>query len=408
MVRFEVLPRILLAWSLGCIGWAATAHADVPLFKKIVLTDKYYCDGIDAGDINRDGQLDIVAGPFWYEGPDFQTAHEFYPAVELPREPSPSNSMFSFVYDFSGDQWPDILVLGRVHKHEAYWYENPGQDSTELWKKHFAFERVRGESPTLVDIDGDGIPQLICHWDGKWGWAEFDPAEPRKPWRFRAIDESRDWNEFYHGTGVGDINGDSRLDLIIQHGWYEQPDAATELWPFHEGHFSKERGGAQMYAYDVDFDGDNDVISSLHAHEWGLAWFEQIQVDGRITFTEHKMMGDRSEEEVYGVAFSQPHALEIADIDGDGINDIVTGKRMWAHGPTGDVEPNEAPVLYWFQHTKPRGEPVRFVPHQIDDSSGVGVQVKVIDLNLDGRQDILTVSKLGSFVFINERQALDK
>jgi hypothetical protein len=181
---------------------ASSLSADTPRFEKLILNDKYFCDGVDAGDINRDGNVDVVAGPYWYAGPDFNAKHEFYPAVALPTEPSPSNSMFSFVYDFSGDTWPDILVLGRVHKHSAYWYENPGKTAGP-WKKHFAFERVRGESPTMIDLDGDGNPQVICHWDGRWGWIEPHSVEPRRPWRFVPVGKDEQWPQFYHGTGVG-------------------------------------------------------------------------------------------------------------------------------------------------------------------------------------------------------------
>jgi hypothetical protein len=157
-----------------------------------------------------------------------------------------------------------------------------------------------------------------------------------------------------------------------------------------------------MFAYDVDGDGDQDVISSLQAHLWGLAWFEQVtKTDGSINFREHRIMGDRSEEKKFGVAFSQPHALELADIDGDGLKDIVCGKRRWAHGPTGDVEPDAAPVVYWFQLTRSANGEVKFVPHLIDDRSGVGVQIVIKDVNGDHRPDVLTASKLGSFVFLN-------
>jgi hypothetical protein len=111
-------------------------------------------------------------------------------------------------------------------------------------------------------------------------------------------------------------------------------------------------------------------------------------------------MGDRSEEKKFGVAFTQPHALAMADIDGDGLKDIVVGKRRWAHGPKGDIEPNAVPVLYWFRLVRESGKPPRFEPHLIDVQSGVGVQITVADVDRDGKLDILTASKLGTFVFL--------
>ena len=56
-------------------------------------------------------------------------------------------------------------------------------------------------------------------------------------------------------------------------------------------------------------------------------------------FVQHTFMGSREELSQYGVAFSQPHALVAADLDGDGLTDVVVGKRRWAHGPKGDIEP---------------------------------------------------------------------
>ena len=92
------------------------------------------------------------------------------------------------------------------------------------------------------------------------------------------------------------------------------------------------------------------------------------------------------------------------DIDGDGLKDIVTGKRRWAHGPKGDVEPDADPVVYWFQQVRTPAKGTQFVPILIDESSGIGVQIAVADIDGDGLPDVLTTSKLGTFVFHQRRQ----
>jgi hypothetical protein len=381
-----------------------SVFADPGAFEKQVLTDRYFCDGIAAGDINRDGKQDIVAGPYWYEGPDFKQAHAFYEPVPLPPEKSPSNSMFSYVYDFSGDGWPDILVLGRVHLHQAFWYENPGKRTSREWKKHFAFERVQGESPPFADVDGDGKPELVALWESRWGLIQPNWQKPAEPWTFYFVTETGGWHYFYHGTGVGDINSDGRTDLVLNDGWYEQPPKESPgPWKARPYRFAA-KGGAQMLADDVDGDGDSDVITAIDAHGWGLAWFEQVRGDDHTTFKRHTIMGTRDEIEQYKAAFTQPHALALADVDGDGLSDIVTGKRRWAHGPTGDIEPEADPVVYWFRLQRKDGA-VRYVPHRIDDASGVGVQIAAVDVTGDGRADVLTASKLGTFLFRQRTRA---
>ena len=377
----------------------ACQAASLPRFEKKILTTNYFSDGIAAGDFNRDGKMDIVSGPFWHEGPSFDRRNEYYSPQVFPTEPSPTDSMYNFVHDFNSDGWPDILVLGRVHLHQAFWYENP-QGKTNRWRKHFAFHRVQGESPPFLDIDGDGKPELVAHWENRWGLIQPDWKTPTNRWTFKPITAPGNFHHFYHGEGVGDINGDGRLDLILNEGWWEQTLEPNTNWIAHSFLFSEDKGGAQMFAYDVDGDGDNDVITALNAHGWGLAWFEQQKEKGVVTFVKHPFMGDRSEEAKYGVGFSQPHALELGDLDGDGLKDLVVGKRRWAHGPKGDIEPMADPVLYWFKLVR-SNRTARFEPHLIDRESGAGVQLGIADLNADGRADVLTVSKLGAFLFIN-------
>jgi hypothetical protein len=211
---------------------------------------------------------------------------------------------------------------------------------------------------------------------------------------------------------VGDVNGDGRADILDRAGWWEQPKsaAAGSRWMRHPAPFSP-GGGAQMYAYDVNGDGLNDVITGIAAHGYGLGWYEQLRTkdaDGHPQFKAHVFMNKEPNENRYGVGFSQLHAIELVDVDGDGLKDIVTGKCFWAHGPTGDPDPGAPAVLYWFQLVRgPKGQ-VDWVPHLIDSDSGVGRQIGVADVNGDGRPDFIIGNKKGTSVFLHETRNVSR
>jgi hypothetical protein len=183
--------------------------------------------------------------------------------------------------------------------------------------------------------------------------------------------------------------------------------ADAPRWTFHPVKFASP-GGAEMYAYDVDGDGDSDVITSLAAHEFGLAWHEQVRDGEKISFRRHLIMGDKPEQNRYGIVFSELHSLNLADIDGDGLKDIVTGKRFWAHGPTGDAEPNAAAVLYWFKLVRGPDKSVDFIPYLVDDNSGIGTQVVARDFTGDKKPDIVVGNKKGTFVFVHQTKNVSK
>jgi hypothetical protein len=50
----------------------------------------------------------------------------------------------------------------------------------------------------------------------------------------------------------------------------------------------------------------------------------------------------------------------LADVNGDGINDIITGKRWWAHGPDKDPDPMGTPVCMRSSSAKALKELLRF------------------------------------------------
>jgi FG-GAP-like repeat len=405
----------VLAGLLGIIFAAGVTSAKEPVFKKVQLTDQFWAEGAHYGDFNRDGKMDICSGPFWYEGPDFKKRHEFCPANAcfklkdangtektipgfeggLGVNNAYSECFLTYTWDFNGDGWTDILIYGFPGK-EGAWYENPkGREGH--WQRHVIFDQVDNESPGLADITGDGKPEILCCSRGCIGYAEADWKHPDLPWAFHAISPKGDYQRFTHGIGCGDINGDGKTDILDKDGWWEQP-ASLEghpLWVKHAFHFAA--AAAQMLVYDVNGDGLNDVITSLNAHGFGLAWYEQVRTNGAITFQQHIILnGDGAPNN--GLKFSQLHALALADIDGDGLKDIVTGKRFWAHGSHGDVEPNAPAVLYWFQLVRSNGK-AEFVPHLVDDNSGVGTEVIAGPISHPPKMDIVVGNKKGLFLF---------
>jgi hypothetical protein len=158
-----------------------------------------------------------------------------------------------------------------------------------------------------------------------------------------------------------------------------------------------------MRVLDVNGDGLNDVVTSLEAHGWGLAWFEQKRsASGEASWTQHIIMDDHATDNPGGVTFSELHALTTADIDGDGIDDIITGKRMFAHLDTyTDPDSQGDAVLYAFRTVRNPRAPggAEFVPELIHNRSGVGSQLQTADLNGDGAVEVLTATDRGTFIF---------
>ena len=145
------------------------------------------------------------------------------------------------------------------------------------------------------------------------------------------------------------------------------------------------------------------MVTSLQAHGFGLAWFEQKRdAAGKISFVEHMIMGDFTTKNAGGVTFSQPHGSTFADIDGDGITDFIVGKRVLV-APGRLLRPRSlrpgGPVLVPTVRNPKAPGGAEFVPELIHNRSGAGSDVLAVDLNKDGAVDIVSSTSRGTFIF---------
>jgi hypothetical protein len=375
-------------------------------FKMQRINEFFYGWSAAAADFNHDGHLDIVSGPFIYYGPDFKTSNEIYPNEAYNTSSQyPAKDWIERAADFTGDGWPDVLTSGRGVGADLY--VNP-HGELRRWEHFHVVDSIFAEETIIRDVNGDGKMALIyTSGDGYVSYAKPNPANPTAKWIIHHISEKGPWPP--HGIGAGDINGDGRLDILDAEGWWEQPAGADDgkPWKFHPVAFGvwarTSAGGSEMGVYDVNGDGLPDVVTSLSAHGWGLAWFEQKRSkSGEITFVKHQVSGMYGDKNAGGVAFSQPHGTTVADVDGDGIPDFIVGKRLWSHlDDFNDPDPYGPAVLYWYKTVRNPKAPggAELVPHLIHNRSGAGSDVLAVDLRGDGRMDIVTATRSGTYIF---------
>ena len=388
---------LIAACFVSVASTSLFAQTDESGFERIVLSREFCGEGACFADINGDEVTDVVSGAFWYEGPAFEKRHQYAPGgPDDGAYPIIGYSDFFFVFsdDFDGDGDADILSIPMPGT-PAVWHENPGP-TKRFWKKHTALDAVGGESPALLDINGDGQRELVCVNNGRWGFAEPHWNQTDKPWTFTPISEDRGLGRFTHGLGVSDIDGDGQRDLLERTGWWKQPAESKSPFTFHKFPFAQ-AGGSQMFAYDFDDDGDNDVVSVQNAHAWGLKWFERRGTKDDVSFVAHEILPDKPD--LSSLNISQMHAVALADMDGDGIKDIITGKRYFAHNGN-DPGAKQLPLLIWFKTIR-EGDGVRFEPNIIDKLAGVGTQLTVEDMNGDNRPDVVVGNKRGTVLFVN-------
>ncbi len=402
--------RWIYAACLVCISWSLTVEAQEPAgshWRKHAINDQSPFEAAGVGDFNGDGRLDVFSGDSWYAAPDW-TRHKVR-TVEPGTNPKYYEDFADLPLDVNGDGRLDIVTCAYFTRRVG-WVEQPS-DPTRPWIEHTVDLPGSMETGLLVDLNSDGKLDFLPNIGQVVQWYELTAQRPEVVWSKRPLGNAGAG----HGVGIGDVNGDGKTDIITPKGWYEQPaQASTDPWAFH-AEFALGAASIPVIGYDFDRDGDTDIVFGM-GHNFGLhALRQSTAADGQRVWT----------REDIDTSFSQVHALQLADLDGDSQPEIITGKRIYAHET--EAGATDAPCLYSFQFDAEQGrwqkrviyegEPARNAPTEarareaLKDfargSAGTGLQFSVSDLDGDGDLDLVCPGKSGLYWFENLRKLGD-
>jgi HEAT repeat protein len=331
-------------------------------------------------DVNRDGQLDILSGGFWYEAPGWKKHF----VREIKEEGDYFYDFANLPMDVDGDGWTDT-VGAAWHNKMVYWVRNPGK-TDQPWPVFQIDTPGNMETALAIDINGDGQPDILPNIMTEAAWYEFH-RDPSAPQGVRWEKHSLPKEAAGHGIGAGDVNKDGRCDVVAPRGWVEQ---TANGWQWHQ-EFDLGSTSIPILVHDVDGDGDSDIIYGL-GHNYGVFWLEQTRNGDQRAWEQH-LIDD---------SWSQPHFMLMVDLDNDGKDELLTGKRYHAHNGH-DPGGNDPRCIYYYKFDSSTKKWTRHVVHE-GGAVGFGINTSVADMDGDGDIDIVAPGKSGLYLIENLRK----
>jgi hypothetical protein len=364
MIRLILISALSMGSLVAADLRATHDTTENPLWPRHVIEQGFDARTAIGGDVTGDGKADIITNfnghTRLFVGPDFKQEVVIGETRDV---------MHSELMDVDDDG--DLDYVGAVFDTgPVFWLENPADPMRDLWVRRVIDGTVTGIHGLIQgDIDGDGKNDLVGNSSlaGRfpislvWWKIPPHPTRPTLGW-IRNVFADRDAPGRSHYTGIGDLNGDGRLDIAAAaknepmgnwFAWWEQPADGSVPWKKHML-ADNEYGATNILAGDFNGDGVTDLFAT-RGHGTGVLWFEGPD------FVQHEV----------NTELAAPHNLTLGDIDGDGDLDAVTASKV-------------SFVTAWFENDG-KGS---FKTHHIFSDQG-GYDIRLVDLDGDSDLDVL-------------------
>lgn len=347
------------------------------------------------GDFDGDGNLDVAMGKSqWGEGEPRVVLYRNLGAIDQWSEPivlakEINSNCGAIALDLNGD--------GRTDFAGKDFLLNAGGDPAKFERGTWNFGN-QVHDMEAADFDGDGQLEVVLNLQHSpkpavMLFRKKPGSGPADPWeRTRILDvkmkpgstRKKPMGEVHAAIsprGIGDLDGDGDLDIAWVGSWLENADGKGRQWRNHENLTFKPDGkwgrAVRCWVADIDGDGANDIVQTVcDAPGQPVVWMRNAKGDGSVW-----------EERRVPYAGGEPgdfHSLVVADFDLDGDMDIYADEMEHLHVPLRRV--GKIAMIVWENLDGKGGD---WKQQNIVTGLG-GHQAQAADLDGDGDIDIVT------------------